>query len=390
MKLVQAKGLLTVMALAAALSLSACGGGGSNDAAATPSGTDPKPVQEVPVIDVQTQKLAAGAGYSLAVTSAGKVLSWGTGMHGSVSSSSTIAAVGTASWGTNLNASWVVTSTGDLLYWGDDASGSLTANAVVLSGLGQVAAARACGAGNAAMLYVLKRDGTVWAVPARSLTTSTKGFAVTGVGQAKALGDGTDTTCSSMLALDKDGGVWQLHATNPGDGAGVPTQAQGVAVSGLSKVVQAACAESSCLAVDEVGQVLAWGNNNVGQLGDGTRLTSAVPLVVSVAKTRSVWMTPGGAAYAITTSGALYGWGQLDGRVKSTSTGDLGTSPTLILSTGFAVQGLSVSPSATAHTLVQIGDGSVWGWGQNGSAELTAPASSTPLIDLTKTGVSLL
>ncbi|MDE2595117.1 MAG: hypothetical protein KGL57_12850, partial [Burkholderiales bacterium] len=314
------------------------------------------------------------------------------GMHGALSTTSTVAAVGTASWGTNLNASWAVTSSGDLLYWGDDAAGKLTANAVVLSGLGPVAAARACGTGNGAMLYVLKVDGSVWAVPARGLTDTTKGFAVAGVGQAKALGDGTDANCSSMLAIDKDGGVWQLQASNPADVAGVPTQAQGLAVSGLSKVAQASCAASNCMALISDGTVMAWGSNDKGQLGDSTLNPRQAPAPVVIPMSDSiqqVLMTANGAAYAISTQNTLYGWGLLDETwISATSKGLPGTNPTKIL--GF-VQDVSVSPAAGGHTLVMMSvDREVYGWGQNGSAEVSSPSSAMPLTDHpTDTTISL-
>ncbi|MGE5453450.1 MAG: hypothetical protein ACM3VZ_16595 [Acidobacteriota bacterium] len=386
----QAKAWLTVATGFAMLTLSACGGGGSsNGAAASPSGNGGAVVPATPAaVPVQSQVLAAGTGYSLAVTSTGQIKTWGSGMHGTIATSLPIAAVGTAHWGTELHASWAISSTGDLLYWGDDAAGKLTAQSVVLSGVGQVAAVRACGSGQGALLYVLKSDGTVWAVPAWGITPASKGFAVANVGVAKALGEGTDASCSGMLAIGQDGSVWQLQASNPVDAAGVPTQAHGVAVAGLSQISQAACSVSSCLAVDGVGQVMAWGNNDAGQLGDGTRSASTAPLIVNVPKARKVMMTAAGAAYAITDSGALYGWGLLDGRVKSTSIGGLGTAPTLILGDAFGVQSLAVSPSATAHTLVLFGEGLIAGWGQNASGEVSALTGAS-LIDLTPTGVSL-
>ncbi len=408
--MMQTKQWLTVLAAASVLSLTACGGGGrGSDAAATPSSTGGNGTGTVgtgtggtgtpvtpAVVPVQGQKLAAGVGYSLGVTSAGNVLSWGAGMHGTVPTGSTVAAVGTASWGTNLNASWAVTSAGDLLYWGDDAAGKPTANAAVLSGLGHVAAARACGSGNGAMLYVLKVDGSVWAVPARDLTDTTKGFAVTGVGQAKALGDGTDATCSSMLAIEKENGrVWQLQANKPGDSSGVPTQAQGVIVAGLSGVTQTACSSSNCLAVTGAGVVLAWGTNDKGQLGDLTLVPRMEPAPVDIPKSdpiRQVLMTVSGAVYAISAQNTLYGWGQLDGWKSAASLDFPGTHATQLLGSG--VLDLSVSPASGGHTLVLVRDevdsvDKVFGWGQNGAAEVVSPASTTPLIVPTDTGFKL-
>lgn len=378
MKLMLEKNLwLPVLASAVVLSLSACGGGGSaSDAAAAPADNGGGVVvAPVPVVTVQSVKLAAGDGYSLAVASTSTVHAWGAGLLGQVPSSASMVAVGSARWGEGRSASWAIQTNGGLLFWGADATGALATQAVALSGLGSVAAARACGAGNSAMLYILKTDGSVWAAPARSLSAATKGFAVTGVGEAKALGDSSDASCSSMVAIAKNGSVWQLQASHPLDASAVPTQAQGVVVAGLTEVVQASCAADNCLAVTNSGAVKAWGTNDKGQLGDGSQLAQSTPVDVAIPAAAGgvskVWVSAGGAAYAIGKNLALYGWGQLDWGYRGVSAG-LTLSPIQLLSALFEVVDLTVSPVASGQTLVALRNGSVVGWGGNASGELSS------------------
>ena len=59
------------------------------------------------------------------------------------------------------------------------------------------------------------------------------------------------------------------------------------------------------------GSVWAWGDNDRGQLGDGTRVSSDVPLRVDVPKgVTFVKVSSGGyASYAIDRSGRLWAWG---------------------------------------------------------------------------------
>lgn len=395
---------MTILAGAVLLSLSACGGGGGSSnggAAVTPSGTQSGggSTDGSAILLVQSVKLAAGTGYSLAVTASGQVQAWGSGMNGMPPTVSNVSAVGVTTWGTGLDASWAITGNGDLLYWGHDAKGNLISQARTLSGLGHVAAAGACGTGNGALLYVLKTDGTVWAVPARDLSSTTQGFAVTGMGQAVIAlgGDDGDTSCGTMLAIGHDRTVRQLVASNPADAGGVPTQAsaqQSAALASLSNVKQVSCAASSCLAVDTDGGVMAWGLNDHGQLGDGTHDDALTPITLTgegntLPSSGGVLMTAGAAAYAITKDGALYGWGKLDGPFTSPNGNAPGTLPSLLVSNAWSVQALSVSSTVPGHTLFEVGSGTVFGWGSNSQGEVKSGAAAS-LVVSTDTGVSLL
>lgn len=371
------------------LSLVGCGGGGDDPASATPSnqGGGGQTVVQPDLVSVQDVALAAGVGYSLGVDASGAIQVWGTGMAGSKPVGANVKAVGAARWGGN----WAVLASGDLLYWGNDAAGALShASAVSLSGLGRVASVRACGQGADARLVALKADGSVRVVTPSSLTASTQGTTVGGLSAVNALVDGGDATCDTLLAVGSNGQVSRVQVTADG--------ASAVAVAGLSHVVQVSCAADNCLAVTDAGKVLGWGSNAKGQMGDETVDARTTPAEVDLSllatagvtpKIHQVLVTQAGAAYAVGENGALYGWGQLDGRVKATVPGAPGTAPTLVLNANFKVQSLAVAPAVAAQTLVFSSDGSVFGWGRNAQSEVTLADATATLVNLTSTGVKL-
>lgn len=84
------------------------------------------------------------------------------------------------------------------------------------------------------------------------------------------------------VALKADGTVWSWGTNGNGQlGHGtkittaVPTQ-----VEGLENIKQIAAGESHALALTEDGEVWAWGLNNYGQLGQGNTTTSYEPIKV--------------------------------------------------------------------------------------------------------------
>ena len=82
------------------------------------------------------------------------------------------------------------------------------------------------------------------------------------------------------------------------------------------------------------GSVWAWGNNDRGQLGDGTRVSSDVPLRVNVTRgVTFIKVSSGGyASYAIDRSGRLWAWG--DNGSGQLGTGSSTTSATKPVSVG--------------------------------------------------------
>ncbi len=101
------------------------------------------------------------------------------------------------------------------------------------------------------------------------------------------------------------------------------------------------------------GAVWAWGDNDRGQLGNGTRASSDVPLRVDVPKGVSfVTVSSGGyASYAIDGSGRLWAWG--DNRSGQLGTGSGAAIATVPVKVGIRADQVS----STAQNVAALGDG---------------------------------
>src|SRR5215213_9130007 len=144
-------------------------------------------------------------------------------------------------------------------------------------------------AGGANHSLALKNDGTVWAW---------------GLNQDGELGDGTNTDSSTPVEV-KD----------PNDPSGY-----------LSEVETIAAGSSHSLALKDDGTVWAWGNNESGQLGDGTNANSSTP--IKVANLTGVEAISGGGApsysLALKDDGTVWAWGDNRARQGTRIGGQLG------------------------------------------------------------------
>ncbi len=98
------------------------------------------------------------------------------------------------------------------------------------------------------------------------------------------------------------------------------------------------------------GSVWAWGNNDRGQLGDGTRVSSDVPLRVDVPPgVTFVKVSSGGyASYAIDNSGRLWSWGD-------NKSGQLGTGGSPVIATKPVSVGIRLTQvSSTAQNVAGL------------------------------------
>ena len=208
---------------------------------------------------------------------------------------------------------------------------------------------------------------------------------------ATAVSAGTGFTC----VVTAGGAVecWgQNDAGQLGDGTTTsrPTPAL---VSGLSSGVQAVAAgQTHACAITAGGAVTCWGNNSMGQLGDGTTTTRLTPVAVSGLGTGVLAIAVTNYhACAVTTTGAAKCWG------RNTS-GQLGDGTTTQRLTPTAVTGLSSGVLSIAagytHTCAVITGGAARCWGANGNGQLgdgttTARLTPTPVSGLTNSTSSI-
>lgn len=309
----------------------------------TTARTSPGPVSALSGITAVTAGIGAGdADYALALRSDGTIFAWGANDHGQLGDGTAMdrtspvqvsgSGVGTRYTAVAAGATYYslgISSEGTVFAWGSNVYGQLgdasgvdqatpvKVSGLVLSGVTAVAAADIHG-------LALKPDGTVW------------NWGFNGNGE---LGTGT-----------------------VGGASGTPVQ-----VTGLTNVTAIAAGNSFSLALKSDGTVFAWGTNLHGQLGDGT--TTDRPTAVQVSGLSDITAIAAGREYfalALKSDGTVYAWGNND-------SGQLGDGTTTQRDTPVQVTGLSGVMAIKAgryHSLAQKSDGTIYAWGANFAGQL--------------------
>lgn len=147
-----------------------------------------------------------------------------------------------------------------------------------------------------------------------------------------------------------------------------------VAVSGLSDVTSIAAGAGYSLAVLSSGNVMTWGQNNDGQLGDGTTAKSSTPAPVTGLSGATAVAGGYEHSLALLSDGSVMAWG-------NSAVGQLGdgvfngpeTCETSCSTKPVAVTGLSSATAIAAgwaHSMALLSNGTVMTWGSNGFGEL--------------------
>jgi alpha-tubulin suppressor-like RCC1 family protein len=208
--------------------------------------------------------------------------------------------------------------------------------------------------------------GSYCAVVANAQGSATSGVAVLTVLLPSVIGGGAGHT----VALGADGKVWAWGQNGVGQlGDGTTTDRHSpVRVSGLSNVVGIAAGRLHTVALKSNGTVWAWGYNFDGELGDGTIDTRYSPVqvsglsgVIAIAAIGNGYFT-----VALKADGTVWAWGD-------NSYGQLGDGTTTKRLNAVQVSGLSgviAISGGFVHTLALKADGTVWAWGNNGYGQL--------------------
>jgi len=284
-----------------------------------------------------------------------------------------------------------LTTAGNVYAWGDNASGELgvgssdpagSATPVEVEGAGGAGVlSNVCQvAGGAASSYALEANGTVYAwgnntngeLGTGDNTNYTVPTPVTGLPDIVAIAAHGDWA----MALSATGNVY-AWGDNAEGGLGnnsfvnskVPVEVHGVNNTGyLSGITQIAEGAYTAYALTGSGQVLAWGANDSGELGNGsTAASSAVPVYVN--GLTAIVQIAGGLFHglAVTSTGEVYGWGD-------NAFGELGTAPTSVPQrTAALVPGLfNVTQVAAGfdYSMAVGPGGSLYTWGYNADGEL--------------------
>jgi alpha-tubulin suppressor-like RCC1 family protein len=185
------------------------------------------------------------------------------------------------------------------------------------------------------------------------------------------------------LALCSDGTVvaWGNNTYGQlGDGTTVtrrvPVRVSPVGALAGNQVVAVAAAAYSSFALCDDGTVAAWGFNDDGELGNGTTVTSLVPVMVTTTGALSGKRVAALAAgqyhmLALCTDGTLVAWGYNKRGQLGNDSLAASSQPVAIGSFGALAGKTPVGISAGAyHSLARCADGTVAAWGANPFGQL--------------------
>lgn len=145
----------------------------------------------------------------------------------------------------------------------------------------------------------------------------------------------------------------------------------------LTNVVRIAAGSLHSIALKTDGTVWTWGNNNYGQIGDGTEIDKDEPVNISsipgsALQGKFVKLIAAGGAFsvAVTSDDRIYAWGY-------NGFGQLGTNPKTDpkskLPVEISITGIGTIKALAAgldHILVMNSQGRIWAWGYNGYGQL--------------------
>jgi hypothetical protein len=144
------------------------------------------------------------------------------------------------------------------------------------------------------------------------------------------------------------------------------TEKEPVAVKIITEATAVAGGELHSLTLLKSGKVMAWGENNDGQLGNGTTTTEKEP--VEVKGLSEVVAVAAGADHslALLKSGKVRAWGE-------NNDGQLGNGATTNEKEPVEVKGLTEATAVAGgefHSLALLKDGKVMAWGENNDGQL--------------------
>jgi alpha-tubulin suppressor-like RCC1 family protein len=206
--------------------------------------------------------------------------------------------------------------------------------------------------------------------------------AMTGLSDAVAVSAAQFHTC----ALKASGSVvcWGYSGYGSlGNGSTADTNVLSpVAVMGLSDAVAVRTGTNHTCALKAGGSVVCWGNNGVGQLGNGTITNTDRPVAVN-GLTDAIAVSAGNSHNcAVKANGSVVCWGD-------NAHGQLGIGTTDFKTIPFAITGLADAVAVSAgrsHTCALKTNGSVVCWGENREGELGDGTKGDQLVPTPVTG----
>jgi len=372
--------------------------------------------------DLYIGAIDAGNNHSLALTREGAVYAWGINTYGQLGDGTTtsrstpvqvkgVGGLGNLSHVTAIAAggqhSLALNSLGVVYAWGSNSNGQLGDNTHTnrytpvqvtgIVGTNSAECAKAIAAGGAHSMVVMDHNGWVRTWGYNAYGQLGNGTTADSTAPASTSTYSTDVNSiwagySQSFFLRGVSGLFAWGRNNYGQlGLGDTAQHNDpTAVSGMTRVgiIAISAGADHSLAIASNGYVYAWGNNNFGQLGDGTTTSRTTPVQVKGAggsgNLTAVAVAAGGNhSLALMNNGRVYAWGD-------NTFGQLGDDTTTNRSTPVQVKGMNyfeldyvtaiAAGSGSSYAL--SGNGYVWAWGHNNAGQLgdgTTTNRSTPV-----------
>jgi len=186
------------------------------------------------------------------------------------------------------------------------------------------------------------------------------------------------------IAIKTDGTLWTWGRNNYGQLGNNTTVNRSTPVTtfaGGTNWKQVSGGYNFALAIKTDGTLWVWGGNDRGQLGDNTTTNRTTPVTTFAGGTNWKQVSGGsGITSAIKTDGTLWNWGRNDFGQLGDNTTTNRLTPVTTFAGGTNWKQVSAG-GGRFHTAAIKTDGTLWGWGFNGSGQLgdnTTTHRSTP------------
>ena len=135
------------------------------------------------------------------------------------------------------------------------------------------------------------------------------------------------------------------------------------------------CGFGQCLALTENGEVYAWGRNNKGQVGNGSRQNMTSPCKLPLKNI--VEIAAGGQfSLALDSEGRLWGWGDNEFNILSPSAEPYFAVPVQVNTNGIDIAAIE---AGGYHAALLDKQGGVWTWGKNDVYQLGIETKGKPV-----------
>jgi alpha-tubulin suppressor-like RCC1 family protein len=287
----------------------------------------------VQVGTLEWSQIASGNDVSLGIKAEGSLWSWGRGNRGQLGNNRVTDQyvspnqIGTAKdWAQifafSESGCFAIKSSGTLWAWGGNLGGELGLNDVGISRSSPVQVGALTNwkyiAGGAAHALAVKTDGTLWSWGGGSLgrlggnnviarSSPVQVGALTNWAQASGGG-------AFSVAVKTDGTLWswgfnQTFVGNLGLNDSGIDRSSPVQIGALTNWKQVSAGNDFCVAVKTDGTLWSWGQNQSGQLGDGTGANKSSPVQIGALTDWSVVIAGADQAVGVRTNGTLWAWG---------------------------------------------------------------------------------